>query len=323
MTIVLFVFLGNAVHKSISVSPFRDHDLVIERANNDIKVGMALLSYGDGSRHNATVSAGQQNPYQGAIQLHERYARKWGYPLWIGRDGFLIGPQGKNQTALYTKQALVHSIISNELRKPASERLEWVFFFDADTVIMNDNVPLDTFTVLPEGAFGDDRLMLCAIDQWKSFNAGVFGARVRGDTLKYLSAVIAAHVFHPERQYGNGEQTSMVYAAKLPAFEDRVSVVPSHWFNADSFHLLDKQHYGNTAEIYRFGDFMIHFMAEHKVGFSDMVTAALQGHNSTIAPPLADTRYMKGEDTVQAWWTREAAKTHEERAKHMQLIPAY
>ena len=68
----------------------------------------------------------EQDPFERTIGVNRQYAMKWGYPHWLSRQSFLTGPQGDRQTAMYTKQGVVLSVILDELRKPEDQRLDWL-----------------------------------------------------------------------------------------------------------------------------------------------------------------------------------------------------
>lgn len=56
----------------------------------------------------------------------KRYAETWGYPYWIASEPLAIGPHKNFMGPVWTKEFMTLSLVLNELRKPESERLEWI-----------------------------------------------------------------------------------------------------------------------------------------------------------------------------------------------------
>lgn len=97
------------------------------KARHGARVGQITIKYGTGARmKSAGIDQDPEELYQRSLSLMERYADKWGYPFWIGRHELLEGPQGDGRTGMWSKQALVLSIMLDELRKPEGTRLEWL-----------------------------------------------------------------------------------------------------------------------------------------------------------------------------------------------------
>ncbi|KAG7123357.1 hypothetical protein HYQ45_013846 [Verticillium longisporum] len=81
-------------------------------------------------------------------------------------------PQGA-----WTKPAYLLSLIVAELEKPEDERLEWIFWFDADTVVVNPSTPLEVF--LPPKSDEDlASVHLLIAANWDGLNSGAFALRV-------------------------------------------------------------------------------------------------------------------------------------------------
>lgn len=101
-------------------------DMIVAPAKG-AKVGLVSLMYGTGGRHEAVSGVKDSSQlYEASFRLMERYAKKWGYGFWIARHSILEGPQSNFTTGMWSKEALILSIMLDELRKPEGERLEWL-----------------------------------------------------------------------------------------------------------------------------------------------------------------------------------------------------
>ena len=89
----------------------------------------------------------------------------------------------------------------------------------------------------------------------------------------------------------------------------------------DSFSLFDSHYKGaHWPEAYKFGDFMIHFMTARKRMFREVLDAVKNGANATLAPPLDETRYITGDETVEAWYSARARLPFEQRIQDATTI---
>lgn len=51
-------------------------------------------------------------------------------------------------------------------------------------------------------------------------------------------------------------------------------------------------------KVYQFGDMMIHFMSGYKGGWPEFLDSTEKGNNATLTPPLEQTRYMQGSESL-------------------------
>jgi hypothetical protein len=72
------------------------------------KIGKVMMVYGNGSNE----------IYERAIRTHEEHCRRLGYPIFVLRNSMLQGYWNKN--------AILLSVILQELAKPVDQRLEWL-----------------------------------------------------------------------------------------------------------------------------------------------------------------------------------------------------
>jgi hypothetical protein len=74
-------------------------------------------------------------PYELAVSSHNAHNTLYSYPSFVLHEQMLGG--------LWSKHAFILTILGNELSKPFNERLQWLFWSDRDTVLMNPNIPLE------------------------------------------------------------------------------------------------------------------------------------------------------------------------------------
>lgn len=135
--------------------------------------------------------------YEKALSGHKEHNMRFGYKHFVLRHE--IVPD------IWSKQAFILSILLQELAKPMGDRLEWLFWHDADLVLMNSNIPLELF--VPPVEFSHIHHVVA--NDLNGLNAGVFFLRVHEWSMWYLSAVMSYTNYHPERPLRYSEQTAM------------------------------------------------------------------------------------------------------------------
>lgn len=125
----------------------------------------------------------------------------------------------------WTKPAFIHYMILRELRKPESQRLQWLFWFDADTIILNYNIPLEMF--LPDD---NDQVLnkinVLAADDWNGLNNGIFGIRVSRYAAELFAGILAFRDFEPETELTFQDQSAMDFLLKRRKYINHVAKVP-------------------------------------------------------------------------------------------------
>lgn len=186
--------------------------------------------------------------YERALRTHEAHDRLHNYPIYVVREQILDG--------LWTKPAYILSLILQELEKPESQRLEWLFWVDADTIILNYKVPIELF-LPPEGGNDDpfrEVYMLVSHD-WNGLNNGVFPVRINSWSAELFAAIVAFRDFRPDTKLVFNDQSAMEFVLQERKFAKHVVQVPQRWFNA---------YQGEANETLaphqvRRGDFLVHF----------------------------------------------------------------
>jgi hypothetical protein len=201
-----------------------------------------------------TMLYGDSNPtYERALQSHENHAKLHHYPLFILRQKLL----GR----LWSKPAYIMSIILRELEKPnPKDRLQWLFWFDADTFLLNQKIPLETF--LPPKEMPHIKFM-CGNDH-NGLNDGSFFMRVDEWTLHLMAAAISLEELRPEVSLKYSEQSAIEHLVKhVPFYVNHTAIVPQRWYNAfmgprkwDGHIKPNRQITGGSVQE---GDLLVHF----------------------------------------------------------------
>ena len=165
------------------------------------------------------LTSWDQSAYERAIRLHASHSRIHNYPMSVNRQPIL--------SDVWTKPAYILSCLLRELAKEPGERAGWLFWFDADTIILNPNVPLDVF--LPPATL-DDINLLVGFD-WNGLNNGVYPIRVHPWSVELLTAILTYPIYRPEEELPLRDQSAMAEVLKMPRFKRHTAVVPMRWFN--------------------------------------------------------------------------------------------
>ncbi|KAI9729519.1 MAG: hypothetical protein M1818_008491 [Claussenomyces sp. TS43310] len=199
---------------------------------------------------------GDPNPtYERALRLQERHAEQIGHPMFVLREKLLSG--------LWSKPAYILCVILQELTLPEDVRLQWLMWNDADIVIMNSQISLDTF-IPPQIEF--DYVNLLVTNDRHGLNNGVFLIRVNDWSVKLLSEVIAFHKVRPNVHLKYSEQSALENVIQDAAWRKAVVEVPQYWFNAYPTS-TDKEKF--KPHEFRAGGLQIHFAGNKDGGRSD------------------------------------------------------
>lgn len=156
---------------------------------------------------------------------------------------------------VWTKPAYILSILLAELEKPEEERLAWLMWVDADTVVMNPLIPLSLFLPPAEDEeFGDVNFLVTKDDN--GLNNGVFFVRVSASSVELFSAIVSYRHYHPQEQLQFRDQTAMERILEEPKFPHNTKFVPQYWFNA--YRSATPENSDDDGKI-RYGGFLIHF----------------------------------------------------------------
>jgi hypothetical protein len=195
--------------------------------------------------------------WERAIRTHEEHDRLHGYRLHVLRQQLLDD--------VWSKPAYILSLLLRELSKFESERLDWLFWVDADTVILNPHVPIETFLPPPGSEFEDVHLLYS--NDWNGLNNGVFPVRVNQWSVKLFTAIVAYRHYKPDEPLVFRDQSAMDNVMKEPQFVNNIVQAPQRWFNA-----YQGEHNETLAPFQiRRGDLLVHFAGvgnrEERMGY--------------------------------------------------------
>ncbi|KXT06371.1 hypothetical protein AC578_9094 [Pseudocercospora eumusae] len=183
--------------------------------------------------------------WERAIRTHERHDREHGYRLHVLRQELMDD--------VWSKPAYILSLLLRELGKPESERLDWLFWIDADTVLLNPYIPLDVFLPPPGSEFEDIHLVYS--NDWNGLNNGVFPIRVNQWAVNLFAAIVSWRHYRPKDPLVFRDQSAMDSLMHEPAFAPHVVQAPQRWFNA-----YQGEHNETLAPFQiRRGDLLVHF----------------------------------------------------------------
>jgi hypothetical protein len=175
--------------------------------DEEARIGKMSMLYGG-----STVST-----YERALQTHKRHNRKHGYPMFIQRVDVLDG--------YWTKPAFILNMILRELRKPETHRLQWLFWFDADTIVLNYNIHMEIF--LPPD--DDDilkKIHVLISDDFNGLNNGIFGIRVSRYAAELFAGILSFRDFEPDTRLTFADQSAMELMMKRRKYINNVAKVP-------------------------------------------------------------------------------------------------
>ncbi|KAI4715511.1 hypothetical protein E4T48_08302 [Aureobasidium sp. EXF-10727] len=191
-----------------------------------------------------TIVFGGSTIYERTVKTHALHDRLNGYPLYVLRQSIMDD--------VWSKPAYILSLLLRELAKPAEERLEWLLWVDADTIMLNPYVPLEIF--LPPSPQFDDVHLLVTND-WNGLNNGVFPVRVNQWAVELFSAIISSRYYKPDQDLTFRDQSAMDTLLKDKKFAAHTVEAPQRWFNA-----YQGEHNETLAPYQvRRGDFLVHF----------------------------------------------------------------
>ncbi len=192
-----------------------------------------------------TIMFGTTNPvYERALRSHQTHNRQHNYPMYVLRQSIFDD--------VWSKPAYILSLILGELAKPEAERLEWLLWLDADTILLNPYIPIEIF-LPPQGEW--DEVHLLVSHDYNGLNNGVFLIRVAAWSAELLSAILAYRHYKPEERLMFRDQSAMESLLQEPKFDKHTLITPQRWFNA-----YQGEHNETLAPFQvRRGDFLVHF----------------------------------------------------------------
>ncbi|OQD83119.1 hypothetical protein PENANT_c018G08027 [Penicillium antarcticum] len=228
--------------------------------------------------------------YERALQSHERHGKKWGYPMHVLRQDISVG--------FWNKPSYLLALVINEMAKPAGERMEWFMWVDADSIILNNDIPVEVF--LPPSDLKDIHLVT-AKDQ-NGLNTGIMFMHVHPWTISFLTETLGYPLLLPEIDLGrSADQEAMRLVLNKttegPAgqgYAGGVAYLPRPWINTYEW---DWAYEGKR------GDLLVHFPGlgekrwPHMAKWLDIVEMTPQKWKL----PLEQTGYLT---KTEAYWSQ-------------------
>ncbi|KAF6217639.1 hypothetical protein HO133_006741 [Letharia lupina] len=219
--------------------------------------------------------------YERSVRTHLKHAEKWGYPSHILRED-IIG-HGKWEVLVFGKLLYLQSIIIAELTKPIGKRAEWIVWFDADTIILNENIPWSIF-LPPREDFNDIHFL--GNKDWHSFNCGLFMMRINEWSVNFLIQATALPLLRPDVPLGvpipNMEQDAMRWVLDQEGYKEHAVYQPRLWYNTFA------QGPDKEPET-KMGDMLIHFPGvEHKYPLMGHWLDIVENEPEKVNIPLAN-----------------------------------
>jgi len=268
---------------------------------------------------------GAKNPvYERALESHARQAKIHNYSMNVLRQKML----GR----LWTKPAYLLSIVLAELTKPPEERLEWLFWFDADTFLLNPEIPLEIF--LPSKPSLSHVHFLCGNDH-NGLNDGAFLLRVNDFAVHMLSAALSVETYKPKVDLKYSEQSAIEHVVTSDyiykpwdgtTYLDGHAQIPQRWLNAymgarddEGFLAPGKKLHPNNV---REGDLLLHFVGSGDTKRERMSTFmdSYEGHEDMWIKGLDDLQPLLQE--IEDFWTKFARGSEDRKAKQKALKEA-
>ena len=169
-------------------------------------------------------------------------------------------------------------------------------WFDADTIILNQNIPWEAF-LPPSDTFPDINFL--GNKDWNGFNCGVFFLRINEWSVNFLTEASALPLLRPEVELGtrapNYEQDAMVWVLDKEGYREHVVYQPRQWYNP----FAEGEHHELEHER---GDLLIHFpgMPEKHTAIGRWLDKVDQSSEELTIPVSNLT--LKAE--IAQFWTR-------------------
>jgi hypothetical protein len=232
-----------------------------------------------------TVMHGKYSPGESPVfDTHLRHSDIHRYPIFVLDRPIVKG--------LWSKETALLAVLLHELAKSEGSRLSWLVWFDADTLVINPLIGVETF-LPPDDLEG---INLIVTEDWNGLNNGVFIMRVSAWSVNMLTDTLAYPTYRPDEDLPFTEQTAMERMIQDSRYTRNCIFVPPRWFNA---YPRDEDETRTKYHVQR-GDMMLHF-----AGVGDRSKMIRAFHDHVVAEremweiPAAET-LLPGE-TADFW----------------------
>ncbi|UZJ55627.1 hypothetical protein CBS101457_004947 [Exobasidium rhododendri] len=245
------------------------------------RITKVTIFYGTGMLYDGPADVSER-----VLTTHQYHADLQGHRQVIQRQNIM--------NTIWTKPATILAVILEELQKPKGEGAEWILWHDADTVLMNPNIHLETY--LPPSHLDEDVHLLVTHDQ-AGLNNGIFFIRVNTWAVELFSSILALPKLSKNTGFSHEDQGAMEHmTTKVPFFAEKTKIVPRHWLNAYPQYNDDD---GNPKiTMFHPGYLLVHTVAWSKTFLPDFVAKAEQHLFENERSP--EVTGLKRE--VQSYW---------------------
>ncbi|KAF2743940.1 glycosyltransferase family 34 protein [Sporormia fimetaria CBS 119925] len=216
---------------------------------SNTRIGVVTAQFGDPEPH-----------YAKALQTHHLHSMIHSTELHV-----MCSPMIDD---LWNKPAFILALLLDEMLKPESKRLEWIFWVDRDTIILDQCRPISSFLPpVPKddpGMKTEIKTHMIVTKDFNGLNNGIFAMRVGHWSINLLMDILAFRDYKPDVQLIFTEQSAMELVMKEAKFAPHVQYVPQEWFNAYPHGSAEEYETREDEEgLERFhvrrGDFLVHF----------------------------------------------------------------
>ncbi|EOD43043.1 putative galactosyl transferase gma12 mnn10 family protein [Neofusicoccum parvum UCRNP2] len=132
------------------------------------------------------------------------------------------------------------SVLQAELSKPQTERLEWMYYFPATSIILNPNVPLELFLPPTQNSTFEERHILYSepvntASPTPDLSNTVFAAKVHQWSIDLFTTLVARTQSHSKQSNHHPNAITLHTLLTLPAPlspKAHALGLPPHWLNA-------------------------------------------------------------------------------------------
>lgn len=168
-----------------------------------------------------------------AVRTHTVHDKRHGYQHYIMREQ---PPSTANEN--FAAQML--SVLQAELSKPQTERLEWLYYFPATSIILNPNVPLELFLPPTQNSTFEERHILYSepvntASPTPDLSNTVFAAKVHQWSIDLFTTLVARTQSHSKQSNHHPNAITLQTLLTLPAPlspKAHALGLPPHWLNA-------------------------------------------------------------------------------------------
>ncbi|KAF2469813.1 uncharacterized protein BDR25DRAFT_288241 [Lindgomyces ingoldianus] len=225
----------------------------------------------------ATILYGQKNfVYEKALDSHAQHNKLHGYEMHILRHQITKD--------IWGKWLWLQSLVTNELRKSAEDRVDWIMYFEPSVVLLNSRVPLRVFLPPTEDIFDDVTLILAKPDG-KAISTSTFFIRVSESSLQILTRALSSFLQPVLSESGVDPSDSILQVIlKEHPYQEKALYQPAHWYNS----VVTNN--GFISEDDLLVRFPIDLQGKRWKLMDDLLTS-LPFNHLRFSKPIEDTRY--------------------------------